>query len=127
MANQIPSLRILVVDDNHDAADLIVEFLALCGHDAHAAYNGPAAVQAATLNVPNVLFLDLGMPGMSGLEVATTLRGCAAMNHTKIVALTAWGDEETRAKVKRAGFDQHLLKPACFDDILKSLSQSVSH
>lgn len=122
MANQIHSLRVLVVDDNHDAADLIAEFLVMCGHDAHTAYNGSDAIQAAKLTVPNVLFLDIGMPGMSGLEVATTLRGYAAMNHTKLVALTAWGDEDTRAKVKHAGFDQHLMKPACLDDILKSLS-----
>ncbi|MDN2710579.1 response regulator [Janthinobacterium sp. SUN118] len=122
MANQIHTLRILVVDDNQDAADMIAEFLVLCGHDAHVAYNGSAAIEVANLIVPHVLFLDLGMPGMSGLDVATTLRGCAALSHIKLVALTAWGDEETRTKVKHAGFDQHLLKPACLDDILKSLS-----
>ncbi|MGK5040460.1 response regulator [Janthinobacterium sp. GB1R12] len=122
MANQIPNLRILVVDDNHDAADLLAEFLVMSGYDAQALYDGPSAIREASTNVPNVLFLDLGMPGMNGLEVAAAIRGCAAMDCTKLVALTAWGDDETRAKVRHAGFDQHLLKPACLDDILKSLN-----
>lgn len=122
MGNQIHPLRILVVDDNHDAADLLAEFLVMSGHDARALYDGPSAIREASNTVPNVLFLDLGMPGMTGLEVAKKLRSRPTMKHTKLVALTAWGDEETRAKVMHAGFDQHLLKPACLDDILKSLS-----
>jgi CheY-like chemotaxis protein len=122
MANQISPLRILVVDDNHDAADLLAEFLMISGHEAHALYDGPSAIREASTTLPNVLFLDLGMPGMNGLEVAAELRSRPIMALTKLVALTAWGDDETRAKVRHAGFDQHLLKPACLDDILKSLN-----
>lgn len=126
MASLLPSLRILVVDDNRDAADMIAEFLVMSGHDAQAVYDGATAIHTANLIVPNVLFLDLGMPGMSGLDVATKLRSCEALSRTKLVALTAWGDEATRLKVIHAGFDQHLVKPAYLDDILESLSQPNS-
>lgn len=121
MASQHPPLRIMVVDDNRDAADLITEFLVMCGHDARPAYGGAEALQTANSFTPDVVFLDLGMPDISGIQVAQMLRQEAQSENVKIIALTAWGDEATRAQTKANGFNFHLTKPAALADILGAL------
>lgn len=118
MANFIPSLRIMVVDDNREAADLVAEFLVMCGHEAVPVYGGAEALQTANTFIPDVVFLDLGMPDVDGLRVASILRDTSQFQHLKMVALTAWGDEAWRAKTRAVGFDHHLVKPAEFKDIL---------
>ena len=121
MASQHPSLRIMVVDDNRDAADLVAEFLVMCGHDARPVYGGAEALQTANFFTPDVVFLDLGMPGIGGIEVAEALRQEPLSVHVKIIALTAWGDEATRAQTKASGFNLHLTKPAALAEILGAL------
>jgi DNA-binding response OmpR family regulator len=125
MANQLPALRIMVVDDNRDAADLVAEFLVMCGHDARPIYGGAEALQTANLFSPDVVFLDLGMPGVSGIQVATALRQESRSKHVRIIALTAWGDESTRARTKASGFDHHLVKPAALAEILGVLEKAA--
>ena len=122
MANQLYPLRIMIVDDNRDAADLVAEFLVMCGHEAVPVYGGAEALQTAHSFVPDVVFLDLGMPGVNGLEVAFTLRQAPRFQHIKMIALTAWSDDVTRMKTKAVGFDHHLVKPADLNDILGLLS-----
>lgn len=122
MANQLSPLRIMIVDDNRDAADLVAEFLVMCGHEAVPVYGGAEALRTADSFVPDVVFLDLGMPGVNGLEVASTLRQASRFQHIKMIALTAWSDDATRIQTKAVGFDHHLVKPADLGDILGLLS-----
>lgn len=118
MAQHYPSRRILVVDDNFDAAELVALLLTLQGHECAFACNGADALKAADRLDPDVIFLDIGMIGMDGYEVALALRQFARFSSTRIVALTAWGNSRTRAKAKASGFDSHLVKPACLSDLM---------
>lgn len=118
MASQTPPLRIMVVDDNRDAADIVAEFLVISGHEAIPVYGGAEALRMADAFAPDVVFLDLGMPEVSGFQVASRLRQASKFQGTKMIALTAWSDELTRARTRNGGFDHHLVKPASLDDIL---------
>ncbi|MGK5026063.1 response regulator [Janthinobacterium sp. RB2R34] len=122
MASQLLPLRVMVVDDNRDAADMIAEFLHMCGHDALPVYGGAEAIKAADAFRPDVMLLDLGMPEITGFDVASTLRRARRFRHTRIIALTAWGDARTRERTQVIGFDHHLVKPASLDDILSVVS-----
>ncbi len=113
----VPNRRVLVIDDNADAADTLVAILSLLGHDAVAAHNGIEGLRAAERQHPDVVFLDIGMPGMNGFEVAVAMRQIAGLESVRIVALTARRDEETRARAKSAGFDLHLTKPTSIEVI----------
>ncbi|WBS00096.1 response regulator [Pseudoduganella sp. SL102] len=112
------SKRILIVDDNVDAADLTAEILRLYGLEVNVAYGGPEGLAAAKATAPSTIFLDIGMPVMDGYQVAMALRSDEAFHRVKIVALTAWNDAAAREKSKAAGFDRHFIKPADFRDLL---------
>ena len=111
------ALRILVVDDNVDAAEVLMALLEMNEHQVWAAHDGHLAIELAEQVRPDVIFLDIGMPGMSGLEVARVLRTKRHLTHIVLIALTGWGSESDRAKSKDAGFDYHLTKPTKFDEI----------
>jgi signal transduction histidine kinase len=104
-------LRILVVDDNQDAADTLALLLETSGHDVRSVYSGPQALAAAESFRPVVVLCDIGMPGMSGHEVAARLRADTTHAATTLVALTGWGAEEDKRQAEEAGFDAHLTKP----------------
>jgi two-component system CheB/CheR fusion protein len=104
-------LQILVVDDNEDAAQSLAMLLDFEGHDARAVHTGEAALAAAKEHPPHLVFLDIGLPGMDGYEVARRLRSEPSLRATKIVALTGWGSEDDKRKTRAAGFDDHLTKP----------------
>lgn len=104
-------LRILVVDDNYDAAEVLSLLLESMGFSAQVVNSGPAALAAIPDYQPNVLLLDIGMPGMNGYEVARRIRAQPQFNDIKLVALTGWGQEEDRRFSQDAGFDYHLTKP----------------
>lgn len=110
--------KILVVDDNVDAADLLADYLRVFGVNVIVAYGGKEALAVARMNPPTVIFLDIGMPEVDGYQVASSLRSDTTFDHVKIVALTAWGDGQSREKSKVAGFDLHLTKPANLEVIL---------
>lgn len=103
--------RVLVVDDNEDSANSLVLYLQLKGHDARAAYDGLAAVHAADAFRPELMILDIGMPGLNGLAVARRIRESAWGKHIMLVALSGWGQADDRRKSEAAGFDSHLVKP----------------
>jgi CheY-like chemotaxis protein len=104
-------LRVLVVDDNRDAADTLAAMVRLLGHEAEALYD-PQMVEAAVGRLtPDLIFLDLGMPGRSGFDVARSLRAQPNGGGMKLVAVTGWGQAEDRRRSLDAGFDQHLVKP----------------
>lgn len=103
--------RVLVVDDNTDAAEMLAALLGAGGHDVRTAFSGPAALEIAEAFHPHVVFLDIGMPGMSGYQLAQRLRAVPALGGTMLVAVSGWGQEEDRRRSKQAGLDHHLTKP----------------
>lgn len=109
--------RILVVDDNDDAATSLAMLLSLSGHEVEVENSGAAALQKADSFLPQAVFCDLGMPGMGGHEFATYLRQDLRFKETLLVALTGWGSEEDRKRSRAAGFDEHLTKPASVDAV----------
>ena len=103
--------RILVVDDNRDAADALASLLEIEGNDAHIAHDGISAVAAANALRPDVMLVDIGLPGLTGYEVAARIRQEPWGASVLLVALTGWGHPEDRARSEEAGFDYHLVKP----------------
>lgn len=104
--------RILVVDDNADAADMTAQMLQLYGLNVQVAYGGAEGLASAQANYPDMIFLDIGMPKMDGYEVAKAVRADRTLSGVTLIALTAWGDEASRSRARAAGFDMHLTKPA---------------
>lgn len=103
--------RILVVDDNVDAAESLALLLTLTGHSILISHSGPEALAAAPDFRPEVAFLDLGLPGMDGFELARSMRADPRYPGIVLVALTGWGSDEDRQRTREAGFDHHLTKP----------------
>ena len=103
--------RVLVVDDNEDSAQTMAMMLELAGHRAQIANDGPAALTAAREFQPHVILLDIGLPGMDGLEVARSIREIPELSTTLLIAMTGYGQEEDRRRTAEAGFAHHLVKP----------------
>lgn len=114
--------RVLVVDDNRDAADSAAEALSLSGHLVQVAYDGPSALDAAREFKPTIVFLDIGLPVMDGYEVARRLPQCVPQRPT-LVAVTGYSQESDRERARAAGFDAHLVKPATIEQKLALVSQ----
>jgi PAS domain S-box-containing protein len=116
--------RLLVVDDNKDAALSLATLLRLQGHDVQVAYDGITALEVAASHRPKVVFLDIGMPGMDGYEVARRLRTQRGLESVVLAALTGWGQQADRRRTAEAGFDHHLVKPLdakALESLLKAL------
>ncbi len=106
-----PSFRVLVVDDNVDSAESLAMLLDESGHEVWTAYDGPTALQAAIDNRPDVVLLDIGLPGMDGNEVAKQIRQHPKLKNVVLIATTGYGQESDRKRSQEAGFDHHLVKP----------------
>ncbi len=113
--------RVLVVDDNTDAAQSLVVLLRMLGHEAAAAHDGASALAYAAAQRPDFVLLDLGMPGMDGYEVARRLRAQDPGGNLRLIALSGWGQEEDKRRTREAGFDFHLTKPAELGEIERLL------
>ncbi|MCW1921440.1 PAS domain S-box protein [Luteolibacter arcticus] len=105
-------MKLLIVDDNHDGAESMAMLQELLGHQTRLAHTGPDAVTIAQEFLPDVILLDIGLPGMDGYEVARKLRAMPLLAHTLLIALTGYGSDEDRQLAREAGFDEHLAKPA---------------
>jgi CheY-like chemotaxis protein len=103
--------RVLVVDDVPDAADSLALLLELWGYDAEVCYAGDAALQAARTCQPQVLLLDIGLPGMDGFQVAKRCRAEPAMQQSVVIAITGWTDAACRCRAQESGFRYYLVKP----------------
>jgi PAS domain S-box-containing protein len=103
--------RLLVVDDNKDAANSLAVLLRLKGHDVRVVHDGLSALETAKKYRPEIIFLDIGMPGMDGYEVARRLRQQSDLKNIVLAAVTGWGQQEDRRRTKEAGFNYHLVKP----------------
>jgi len=117
-------MRILVVDDNLDAAELLGEILRLDGHAIWLAQDAHAALDAARRFRPDVAILDIGMHGMNGFDLARAMRTDPLLAAVRLVALTGWASEDYRRRAREAGFDAYLVKPAGIDDLRAHLHQS---
>lgn len=113
--------RILVVDDSLDSAETLGELLKIWGHDVRLAHDGPGAVEAAREYRPEVILLDIGLPGMDGFAVAAQLRK-EGIGGRMLVALTGYGEQQDRDRAHKAGFDHHLVKPINPDTLQKLLA-----
>jgi CheY-like chemotaxis protein len=103
--------RVLVVDDHSDTTTTTAMLVELWGHDVQVAHDGPNAIEVAKAYRPHVILLDIGVPGLSGLEVAKQLRQDPAFRQTLLVAVTGYATAEDRRRCELAGFDCHLAKP----------------
>jgi signal transduction histidine kinase/ActR/RegA family two-component response regulator len=116
--------RVLVVDDNQDAADSLGLVLSHLGAIVHVVHDGPSALQVLPVFRPSLVLLDIGMPGMNGYEVAAAIRQLPGGQHLRLVALTGWGQEEDRRLSAAAGFDHHLIKPTDIDTLQDLLASA---
>jgi CheY-like chemotaxis protein len=123
--DQTSQQRILVIDDNSEAADISAELLELHGYQTTVAYSGLTGLEAARTFQPHAILLDLGMPGMDGYQVASALRAVPDFDDVALVAFTAWGDIVTRQRVIDTGFDDHIIKPANLERILSALRNAL--
>jgi CheY-like chemotaxis protein len=113
LAGSLHARRILIVDDNVGAAKMLSMLLSKLGpHEIDTAYDGAAAIKKIEQIRPEIVLLDLGLPGIDGYEVARTIRNRAEFDDILLVALTGYSQEEDRRRSKEAGFDKHLIKPA---------------
>lgn len=112
---------VLIVDDNVDAADMLAVMLDLAGWETKAVYGGPEALNEAARRMPDVVLLDIGMPGMSGLTVADRLRSTYGGKAPVLIALTAWTDAATKAACRDAGMALHMSKPVEMDALIEAL------
>ena len=109
------SRRVLVVDDNEDSADMVRLFLEDLGHEIRVACDGPTALEAAAAFAPEMVLLDIGLPGLSGYEVAERMRRIPSCQEIPIIAMTGYARDTDRAEAERAGFTAHLAKPISID------------
>ena len=118
--------RILVVDDVVDSAESLAEMLRLLDHEVRTAYSGPAALEILCDYLPDVVLLDIGMPGMDGYEVARRLRQMECGRKTLLVAVTGYAQDHDRQMSHEAGIDSHLVKPINLEVLRKLLAQRPS-
>ena len=116
-ASPLPPRRVLVVDDNADAAMTLDMLLRSLGHETHVVHDGHAACEAVGQFRPDIVLLDIGMPGLDGYEVARRLRALPGTAGCMLVAVTGWGQENDRRRAREAGFDRHLVKPVDPEEI----------
>lgn len=107
--------RVLVVDDDEGCAKTLTWIMEMLGHDAQFALDGQSAIGLARTFHPQVVLLDIGLPGMNGYEICQAMRILPALQHTVFIAQTGWGKKEHLERAKNAGFDHHLVKPINLD------------
>jgi CheY-like chemotaxis protein len=120
--------RVLIVDDNRDAANSLATLARFWGYDVRTAYDGAAGLEAAGTFRPDCLVLDIGLPRLDGYRLARHVREHPALSRAKLVALTAYSSDEHRRRAQEAGFDYYLIKPAdpdTMEDLLKMLEHAL--
>jgi CheY-like chemotaxis protein len=115
--------RVLVVDDNTDAADLLAEALGALGYTTRTAYDGPSALGAASAFCPDVALVDIGLPVMDGYELARRLRELLPARPPTLIAITGYGQASDRARSRTAGFAEHLVKPIMLEEVAQAIQR----
>jgi signal transduction histidine kinase/ActR/RegA family two-component response regulator len=121
----VSGVRVLVADDNRDAADSLAALLSALGNEVAVAYDGVEAVEAARAFRPQVIMLDIGMPRLDGYRAAREIRKHPGAQEIKLIALTGWGQDDDRRRAREAGFDAHLVKPAELDALCRVLADAA--
>jgi len=121
-AEPLPARRILIVDDSRDGGESLAMLLRVLGGEVALAHSGRTALECVDTFMPDVVLLDIGMPGMDGYEVARRIRANPGNQHISLIALTGWGQEEDRKRSVAAGFDHHLVKPADIEQLRQLLA-----
>ena len=121
------SLRVLLIEDDPDGAASMMLLLQLFGHHVSVARDGPTALRLASADVPDLMLVDLGLPGMDGCELVRRARQTPALRGVWLVALTGFGRDEDRRLTRAAGFDLHLLKPVDPEHLRKLLDRHTRH
>jgi len=119
--------RIVLVDDNVDLALTAKLYLARQGYDVWTAHTGMKAVSLIKEVKPDVVFCDIGMPGMSGYQVAKAIRADPSLDHVRLLAMSAYGQDEDITKAITAGFERHLLKPTSLQDMVANIERGGPH
>lgn len=117
--------RVLIVDDDADSADLLVQLLEMRGHHARSVNSASRAIAEAAEFLPDVAILDVGLPDMSGYELAPLLRNCEGLAECKLIAVTGYSGDVALAQSKLAGFDLHLVKPVDLEILARSVLADV--
>jgi len=117
--------RILVVDDNEDAASTLAMLLQLTGNEVHTACDGLEAVKAVAELHPDIVLMDIGMPKLNGYDAARRIRGQASGKDTFLIAVSGWGQEEDKLRCANAGFNAHMTKPVDVSALTKLLSENA--
>jgi CheY-like chemotaxis protein len=117
-----PRCKVLVADDNRDAAQTLALILKMSGYDVHLAISGSEALAVASRERPDAMFLDIGMPDMSGYEVAGSVRRETWGEHALLVAVTGWGQPNDKERARAAGFNHHLTKPVDLEHVEQMLA-----
>jgi CheY-like chemotaxis protein len=113
--------RVLIVDDNEDATELLSESLGSAGYETMVAYDGPEALRAVAATPPDVALIDIGLPVMDGYELAARLREQRPPGALRLIALTGYGQESDRERSRSVGFDLHLVKPVDLETLLRAI------
>jgi CheY-like chemotaxis protein len=119
----LPSRRVLIVDDNHDNASTLGLLLAALGQEVYTAHDGPTALELTRTHRPEVVLLDIGLPGMDGYEVARQCRQDSGLDRLILIAMTGYGKDEDRRRSQEVGFNAHFVKPVSLDDLRLLLTQ----
>jgi len=118
--------RVLIVDDDADSAELLVQLLEMRGHEVRSVHSASQAVTEAAEFLPDVAILDVGLPDMSGYELAQLLRKSDALRECKLIAVTGYSGDSVVARCKMAGFDQHLVKPVDLEALARSVLGDIA-
>lgn len=122
-AAKVAPTSFLVVEDNHDSAETMAALLELDGHRVRVAFDGRQALDLALHEAPRVVLLDIGLPGLSGLEVARRMRATPSLADTMIIGMSGYAQAGDRTAAGEAGFDAHLAKPAEVSDVYRAIEQ----
>jgi two-component system CheB/CheR fusion protein len=121
--NHVPARHILLVEDNVDVADSLFFLLTTVGHKVRVVHEGAAALEAVRSSRPDVVLLDIGLPGLSGYEIARHLRRDPETAQLRLIALSGYGGDGDRRRSQAAGFDHHLVKPVTLEELEALLSE----
>jgi CheY-like chemotaxis protein len=117
-----PQFKVLVVDDNKDVADSLATLIGVLGHQATQAYDGASAIEKAAAELPDAVFLDIGMPNVDGYDVARQLAAMRTSPDFRLIAVTGFSDQPHRDQATDAGFTDYLVKPYVSEDVMRILS-----